>query len=704
MQPWQRRARLVIAAFAVVFAVFVAREMKRRTPPAAVKPAALTDPGAVIETTAGSTAHFSVNREDVSITYEKQFTYTDGTSKLQGVTVVFDERNGSRTFTITGREGRLGKGATSMVLDGAVKMVGSDGLTLLTEHASYAESDSIVRAPGPVEMTRGRMHATGTGLTWEKTPDILTILDQAVVHVTADHEADGPSDVTAGTATFARRDNYVRFQRAVRMVRAGQVIEADNVLLHLSPDEKRVETVELHDRARITATKAIPGGLQEMTGEQMNLTYAPDGESLQHVLIAGEASIQIAGEAGKPGRQIVAKTVDIALAPDGSTPTALLGRENVLLTFPPEPGAAGRTIKSTNLDAKGEVGKGLTRAMFSGGVQYRERGGDADRAVNSGTMDVGLKPAMSSIDDAKFAQAVKFVDGKMTAQAALAHYDLDNGTLALSGKEPGMVTPHVVTEQITVDAVTVDVTLAGPKLKAAGNVRSTLKPAPNKPGDPPSDVKMPAMLKQDQPVIIVAAALDYNGEISKGTYSGGAQLVQMQTSVKGASIVIDNKAGNMAASGGVVTTTVLDRTGKDNEKTKDKVPSNATAGDFKYDDASRRMTYTKDAHMSGPDGDMTAVRIELFLKPSGDELERAEAYENVVLREQNRETKGSKLIYTTADETYVVTGSPVKIVDPCQRETIGRTLTFNKGADSIVVDGNAQIRTQTKGGNGNCSS
>jgi len=48
-------------------------------------------------------------------------------------------------------------------------------------------------------------------------------------------------------------------------------------------------------------------------------------------------------------------------------------------------------------------------------------------------------------------------------------------------------------------------------------------------------------------------------------------------------------------------------------------------------------------------------------------------------------------------------GSPVKVVDQCQRETVGRTLTFNKGADTIVVDGNSQIRTQTKGGNGKCS-
>ena len=193
--------------------------------------------------------------------------------------------------------------------------------------------------------------------------------------------------------------------------------------------------------------------------------------------------------------------------------------------------------------------------------------------------------------------------------------------------------------------------------------------------------------------------MDYDGTSSKGTYTGSARLIQGETSVKGDSIVIDNKAGNLGAAGNVVTTTVLEQTDKD--KKKSRAPSIATAKDFKYDDATRRMTYTDDAHMSGPDGDMTAVRILLFLKPSGDELDRAEAYESVVLREQSRETKGSKLIYTTANETYVVTGAPVKIVDQCQRETIGRTLTFNKGADSIVVDGNAQIRTQTKGGNGN---
>ena len=710
MQPWQRRARWVIAVFGVLFAVFVARELKRRDPPPAIKPVVRIDPKAVVETTGGTATRVTNNREDVAVTSALQQTYEDGSSRMQGVHVVFPERNGSRTFTITAKDGKLGKAATTMALDGAVKMEGSDGMVVLTEHATYSETDAVVRAPGPVDVTRGRTHATGIGMTWDKTADVLTILEQAVVHIGAENPADGPSDVTSGTAVFARRDKNLRFERGVHMLRSGRVLEADTALMLLSPDEKRVDTIELHDHARITSAKVSPGGLQAMSGGQINLKYAPDGESLQHALVAGDASIQIAGLAGKPGRQIVATTVDIALAPDGTTPTALLGRENVQLTFPPEPGTAGRTIHAATLDARGEPGKGLTRAVFSGAVQYRERGGDVARAVNSGTLDVGLKPGMSAIEDARFAQAVKFEEGKMAAQAAAAHYDIDKGTLALSGREPGMLVPHVVNEQIAVDAVTIDVTLEGPKLKAAGNVRSTLKPASNKPGAPANDVKLPAMLKQDKDVLVVGENMDYDGTSSRGTYTGAARLIQGETSVKGDTIAIDNKAGNLGAAGNVVTMTVLEtKDTKDTKETKDtkkkdRAASMATAKDFKYDDAARRMIYTEDAHLSGPEGDMTAKRIELFLKPSGDELERAEAYENVVLREQSRETRGSKLIYTTTNETYVVTGAPVKIVDQCKRETTGRTLTFNKGADSIVVDGNAQIRTQTKGGNGNCSS
>jgi lipopolysaccharide export system protein LptA len=92
---------------------------------------------------------------------------------------------------------------------------------------------------------------------------------------------------------------------------------------------------------------------------------------------------------------------------------------------------------------------------------------------------------------------------------------------------------------------------------------------------------------------------------------------------------------------------------------------------------------------------MTADKIELYLKESGDELDRVEAYEKMTLREQTRKTTGSRLTYTTANETYVITGLPVSILDECARETKGRKLTFVKATDTVVVDGGGQVRTQT---------
>jgi lipopolysaccharide export system protein LptA len=405
--------------------------------------------------------------------------------------------------------------------------------------------------------------------------------------------------------------------------------------------------------------------------------------------------------------------MDIRLAPD-STPVMLTARDNVQLTLPAEQGSAARTIRAATLDGKGEPGRGLTRALFSGNVQYREAGAGnkPGTAATAATLDVGLKPGLSSIEDARFSRAVRFEQGQLAAQAAAALYDLDKGTLALSGSEPGSVVPHVVTEQITVDAQKIDLTLEGPKVKASGAVKSVLQPA--KSGDSGGDVKMPSMFKQDRPVNVLGNDLDYDGTKSLGIYTGDARLFQEDTSVKASSITIDDKKGDLSASGDVISTTVLDQNMTKEDKDakspktapaqKSRVHSIAKAKDMKYEDAVRRLTYTGDAQLSNPDGTMMADKIELYLKASGNELDRAEAYDSMTLREQNRKTTGKRLTYTADDEKYLVTGVPVTIVDECGRETTGKTLTFFKATDNVIVDGNQQIRTQTKGGNNKCSS
>ena len=80
----------------------------------------------------------------------------------------------------------------------------------------------------------------------------------------------------------------------------------------------------------------------------------------------------------------------------------------------------------------------------------------------------------------------------------------------------------------------------------------------------------------------------------------------------------------------------------DKDKKKERVRSMATAKEFTYDDAARRATYTGDAHLSGPQGDMTAAKHRAVSRSrratSSNAPRRYDA--KLTLREQSRKTTG----------------------------------------------------------------
>jgi len=131
-------------------------------------------------------------------------------------------------------------------------------------------------------------------------------------------------------------------------------------------------------------------------------------------------------------------------------------------------------------------------------------------------------------------------------------------------------------------------------------------------------------------------------------------------------------------------------------KAKRRESTTGTAHTFTYDDAKRTATYTGNAHMKGPQGDVTGERIVLTLEPKVNELERAEAFGAngaVQVREGNRLAKGSHLTYTAADERYVLTGAPAEIIE--EREgsctlTVGASATFNRATESAQVVGSTR--------------
>lgn len=692
---WQRTARLVIAVAAIAFAVVVAFTLRRRATPRVETPLMRTDPQAIVESAGGQSSRVNREHEELRLDYDKLLTYADGTTKMVGVTVR-TERSG-RTFVIAGREGRIGKDESTVELEGDVRVTASDGMVITTERATYTEVDGMARAPGAVQFSRGRLSGSGLGFTYDKHQDILTILDQAVAHVDANEKGGGAMDVTSGVLEFRRNEKTMLFDRGMKATRAREVIEADRAIAHLRADQEDLEALELRGGSRITASGASAGGLQALTGRDIDLKYGPDGQAIEHAAIRGDAVMQLAGETSQPGRQISAGTIDLTLAPDGTTPTALVAKERVRMTLPAERGGITRTVSSQALESQGDARRSLSSARFTGDVQFAERGPSVNRGARAAALDAQLAPGIGSIEDARFTRNVRFVDGPMTATAAAARYVLKDGTLELAGSDSGGPPPHVVNDRITVDAARVVVTLEGPLVKAEGTVKSVLQPARHE-SDRKSrggDVRMPSMLKQDQPVNVTAECLDYDGRSSRATYEGSAQLWQAETRINAPLLTIDGSKGDLNASGTVATVTVLMQEGKDGKK--ERVRSQGAATEFSYQDADRRATYTGEAHLTGPQGDLTAPKIELFLTPSGDELERVEAYEAVVLRADTRKTTGARLTYFGEEGRYLVSGAPVTIVDNCGRETTGRTLTFYRSTDRIVVDGNEQVRTQTKG-------
>jgi lipopolysaccharide transport protein LptA len=209
---------------------------------------------------------------------------------------------------------------------------------------------------------------------------------------------------------------------------------------------------------------------------------------------------------------------------------------------------------------------------------------------------------------------------------------------------------------------------------------------------------MPGLLKQDQPVTVTSNRLAYDGAVGHATYSGNARLWQGDTSIRGDTVVVDDKSGNIEAHTNAHTEmTVEEVDSKTNVRKQTR--SIGDGDDFVYDDAKRLATYTGKAHILGPEGDVTGEKIELFFKADSNELERAEGYGangSVIVKDSKRTATGARLTYTAATDTYLMTGTPVTAIEIAPgdcKKSIGAVLTFQRDVGTVSTSGNGVIRS-----------
>jgi LPS export ABC transporter protein LptC len=703
MVAWQKRARLAVLAVAVTAVAVVWFTTRRRHEPPPPAPIERGDPAATIESSGAFLVQVKGERETVRVEAEKQYSYPDGSTRLVKVKVT-SVRQG-KTFVATGDEARVGENQTNLDMKGNVVMTSSDGLEAKAGSAKYSQGEGVVHAPGPVTFKRGRMSGSGVDFSYDEARDLLGLSEQTRVQLAPEKAGGDVMDITAGSAVLARADKFVSFERAVHIVRGSQVIDADSALGELTENQEHLTRLELQGSARIDTPSAAPGDLRLMSGDVINLTYYDDSDLIKSAILTGAAAMRIAAEKDAGESVLHANNIEVAMAPDGSTLTALNARDNVVFDIAAPKGKPSKKVRSNALVATGAAGQGLTAASFTEGVEYQETGGTppVNRTVTSRTLDTSLKGGLGQIQEATFVGSARLREGTTQAAGSTMRYNLETGQVALTGAA-GDPVPRVVNDQIQVDATNIDMNVEGSKMRAYGDARrvqSIMFPA--KPGAKGAS-KTPGMMKQDQPVNGVSRELTYTGgENSSIELTGTAMLVQgekSETQIKGDTIAIDGKTGNLSAQGSVISQMVVQDVNP-TTKVKETTRSTGYGQQMQYDDALRRITYTTKAHLIGPQGDLTGETIALTLGTNGQDIERLEGAGGVKLTEIDRITTGDSLVYVAASEEYTVVGKD-KQVRMFKRDTDGKCtrsegslLTFSRGADTLQLHGKADTRTQT---------
>lgn len=699
MTPWQRRLRAAIAVFGVGFAILVFFAIRQPQAPSDPRPSvAREDPSAAMESRGCEIFQIRGDREDFRIECDRSVAYAGGRQLLYGVRIVSRNRQ-EREITITCREAEKAGDDERVLLRGDVELTTTDGMVIQAPEASYSTGEGVVRATGPVSFRSTTLSGTSVGLTYEEARGLVWLPEKATLRMTPSGPEGTPIDITSGAARLVRPDRYVQFERGFVLVDGARRLESDEAMGFFSEDESRLVLLEMRGNARVSGLGDVAGALRGMAARDIDLEFAEDGRTLSTATLLRGASVDVASS-GSASRRIQATRIDARLGSDGLTLSSLTAGGGVRLDLPADGDQPARAISATSLAALGEAGQGLTSAVFTDAVEFREavtKAGRAsvERVARSTRLDLAVQPGFGAVDDARFEGAVRFEEDTVSAAAATARYRVAEGVLELEGRDASTgQLPRVSDELIAIEGQRVRLGLEGRKIDASGDVRSTMLALARTAGESPT-VRRPSMLKADQPVYATAATLVYDGSAKLAEYETSARLWQGDTAIQGDRLALDDATGNLDVTGHVRSTLMLDRRGADGQV--ERVPTIASAEALTYDEAARRATYTTGAHVAGPQGDLRATKVELYLKPSGTEMERVEGYEAVALKLDDREATGARLTYFAADERYVMAGQPVRMLADC-RETVGRALTFFRAADRIVVDGRNEIRTFTRGG------
>ena len=699
MAVWRRslRGALILCILGVGAAVVVG--LRQRAEPARALVVERTDPDAVIQTRGSRIVQADALGENLRVVADRQDTYQDGGLRLvDNVQVTVADREDRAGFVLTGDEAALDAGKTAVELTGSVEMESSDGLSASTEHASYTDADGVVRMPGHTTFRRDGMDAAGDSAQYHREDDVLRLLDNARIDLNSDATR---TRILARAATVAQTDRYMEFSDNVTIETDTERMTAGRARVALQDEGTTVEALDLMRDARIVGIDPQAGNLREMTARTIGLAYDETGAALETAVLTGGAELQMAAAEGVAGSTIRSRSIRLDFADDGVELAELVARNQVELTLPAHQQTAAQTVSADLLTVTRQSGAELEQARFEGDVTFQEvsigdDGAPVAMITTADRLDATLADGMTRLGETRFLGDVTFENGEVIGAADEATYAIEAGRVELLTSGPAGRAPRVEDRRGSVQAHLIALGVDESQITAEGEVESVLL---TDPADVDTDdgARRPGLLEPSDPTYVTAGHLTYAGATDVAIYSQGARLWQAATEFVGDTIMLDEGSGNISAEGHVRTRSLINQINDETGLQEESI-STGRADEFIYDDTLHRATYTTNALLTGPRGDLRGDHISVFLGPDSRTLERIEATGSVELTMPGRSISGESLVYYDAEGRYEMEGGPVQIIEEIEtrcRKTTGRRLTFFLTDDAVSVDGESEVRTET---------
>jgi lipopolysaccharide export system protein LptA len=316
--------------------------------------------------------------------------------------------------------------------------------------------------------------------------------------------------------------------------------------------------------------------------------------------------------------------------------------------------------------------------------------GQADRVSISATLDAAFLPT-GGLDSIVQQGNMAYVDGDRKAWADKARYTPGDQNLFLSGS------PRVVEGGMTTTSRQMRLNRSTGDAFSEGDVKSTysdLKPQPNG-----------ALLASGSPIHVTAQNMTAHRTPAIATYTGNARLWQDANVVEAPTIEFDRNQRSVVAQGSATqkVSTVIVQADKSGKAT----PVAISSARLTYTDSDRKAHFDGGVSAKGTDSTITSNQMDVLLQARGQQssnqplaqagkLERIIAQGQVVITQPNRRAVGDQLVYTVADDKFVLSGGTPSIFDAEHGKITGVSLTFFRHDDRVVVEGNDTSPTVTQ--------